>query len=67
MCLAIPYKVVNVSGNKIELEFFDQKRIAKKSMIKIKPGDFVLIQNNIIIKKIPQKSAEETLKLFLQK
>lgn len=67
MCLTIPYKVANITGEKIDLEIFGQKRIVDGSMIKINIGDFVLVQNNIIIKKLSRKEAEETLKLFANK
>lgn len=67
MCLTIPYKVVNISKNNIEIEFFGQKRVIGGAMVKINIGDFVLVQNGIIIKKISNKEAEETLKLFAKK
>lgn len=67
MCLAVPYKVIKVNREKIELDFFGEKRSVNYSLIKIKPGDFALLQNNIIIKKLSKEEAEETLKLFLRK
>jgi len=64
MCLAIPYKVTKIGKKEIELEILGQKRTIQKTLVKIKPGDFVLLQNGIIIKKVSNEDAEETLKLI---
>lgn len=64
MCLAIPYKVISVSKKAIELEFLGRKRTVRDSLIKIKPGDFVLLQKNTIIRKVPKKEAQEILKMI---
>jgi len=41
-----------------------KQRKVMSSLIKIKPGDFVLVQNGVIIKKVPKKEAEEILRLI---
>ncbi|MCD5396388.1 MAG: HypC/HybG/HupF family hydrogenase formation chaperone [Candidatus Pacebacteria bacterium] len=67
MCLALPYKVISRDKNKIQLDFFGKKRTVKESLIKIKPGDFVLVQKGVVVKKVPKKQAKEILKLISKK
>ncbi len=67
MCLAIPYKVISTKDGKIELDMLGEKRTAQNSLIEVNPKDFVLVQNNTIIKKLTKKEAKETLKLFSRK
>jgi len=64
MCLALPYKVVTQKKGEIKLDFLGKQRKVMSSLIKIKPGDFVLVQNGVIIKKVPKKEAEEILRLI---
>lgn len=63
MCLTIPKKVISADGENIIVESFGGKKQKVKSIIKIKKGDNVLTQNNIIIQKISKKQAEEINKL----
>ncbi len=63
MCLTIPYKVVDIS-DKITLEIKGEKKIAQGSLISVKQGDFVLLQNGVIIKKISRSDAEEITSLI---
>ncbi len=67
MCLAIPYKVIKVKRGEIGLEISGEKRMVQESLVKVKPGDFVLLQNGIIIKKVSKRVAQETLKLILRR
>jgi len=64
MCLALPYRVISVSQKEIRLELLGKKRKVKETLVKIKPGDFVLVQNDVIIQKIPKKQAQSILKLI---
>ncbi len=66
MCLTIPKKILSISQKSI----IGQSPKGKKekitaSLIKIKKGDWVLTQNNIIVKKITSKQAAEINKLIL--
>lgn len=67
MCLALPYRVIAQNKKGIKLDFFGKEYIAKDSLVKVKPGDFVLVQKNTIIKKVPKKQAQEVLKLISKK
>ena len=64
MCLAIPYKVISVKDKKIIVDGMDQKKEVAGSLLKIKVGDYVILQNNFIIRKISKKSAKEVLNLI---
>lgn len=63
MCLALPHQVLEIGKNFVIVDFYGKKKKVK-SLIKIKKGDFVLIQNNSIIKKINKKMAKEILGLL---
>ncbi len=63
MCFTIPYKVVDIN-DKITLEIEGEKRTAQGSLVSVKQGDFVLLQNGVIIKKISRNDAEEIISLI---
>jgi len=67
MCLIFPYRVISQSKKGIRLDFLGKEYVVKESLIKIKPGDFVLVQKDTIIKKVPKKQAQEILKLISKK
>lgn len=67
MCLAIPYQVKSIKDNKIILNLSGQKRTVKESLVDISPGDFVIVQQGVIIKKLPPKEAKKILKLTAAK
>lgn len=64
MCFSLPYQVVSITKNQFVLELLGQRKKAKKTLIKVRPGDFVLVQNEIIIKKVSKKDVQELLKLI---
>jgi len=67
MCLIFPYRVISRNKKGIKLDFFGKQYIVKNSLIKVQPGDFVLVQKDTIIKKVPKKQAQEILKLISKK
>ena len=67
MCLTIPKKIISIKNNVITVENFNGVKQEVRSIIKIKIGDNVLTQNNIIIQKISKKQAEEINNLFNSK
>ena len=64
MCLTIPKKVISVKKNIIVAETPEKNKTELKSIIKVKKGDYVLSQQNVIIQKIGKKQAEELLGLL---
>jgi hydrogenase maturation factor len=65
MCLSLPYKVSSIKKRQIELKLFGRKYKVEGSLVKVRPGDFVLVQKNIIIKKVPKKEAKRILGFIL--
>lgn len=63
MCLSLPYKVLEKKKSFILVDFQGKKKKVN-SLIKVKKGDFILIQNNCIVKKMAKKEAIEILKLI---
>jgi hydrogenase assembly chaperone HypC/HupF len=66
MCLTVPYQVVSVKKGKIGLTFNKQRRTANSSLVKVKKGDYVLLQQGIIVKKLNKKEAQNFFALLVE-
>lgn len=65
MCLSIPYKVIDTSSDQIILKSpFIEKKEVEKWLVDCEKGDYVFVQQDTIIKKIPQSEAKQTLALL---
>jgi len=64
MCLTIPKKVLSVKKNIAVVKNPLGKKQELKSIIKVRKGDYVLSQQNVIIQKIGKRQAEELLGLL---
>lgn len=64
MCLTIPKKVIAVDGEKVTVESLSKKKQEVGTIEKVRVGDFVLTQQNIIIQKISKGQAEELTSLI---
>ena len=65
MCLAIPGKVKQIDGMEAVIEYPGETRKAfLGGDIKVKPGDYVMVQMGVIVKKISAKEAELSLKAW---
>lgn len=66
MCLAFPGKVISIKKGETILDFFGKRERAKinKDLTTVKVGDYVMISNGFVIKKINKKEAEEILELL---
>jgi len=64
MCLTIPKKVISIKNDVVVVETPEKNKTKLKSIIKVKKGDYVLSQQNVIIQKIGKKQAEELLGLL---
>lgn len=62
MCLAMPGKIVNIKGNTATIEYPGQTRTAKIIEGKFNVGDYVFVSAQIIVQKIPEQEAIESLK-----
>ncbi|MEM4264081.1 MAG: HypC/HybG/HupF family hydrogenase formation chaperone [Candidatus Woesearchaeota archaeon] len=62
MCLAIPGKIIKIEGDNATIEYPGQTREAKIIEGKYSVGDYVFVSAKIIVQKIPEKEALESLK-----
>ena len=67
MCLAIPYKIKSIK-NKIAVVNYPEdskdKTIGTALVKNLKKGDYVLVQNNLAVRKVPAAEAQEIYKLL---
>jgi len=65
MCLAIPARVVSVSGDKAQVDFGEKVlREVNVALVDAKVGEYVLVHAGYAIQKMDQKEALETLSLW---
>ncbi len=66
MCLSIPAKILEIKdNNKAVADFNGKKEEVDIELVKdIKKGDYALISNGFIIKKVLADEAEEILKIL---
>jgi len=64
MCIALPLKIKKIENRRIIIEENGQEKEVNGSLIKVKVGDYVILQNNFIVGKISKKEAKEVLKFF---
>lgn len=65
MCLAIPIKVLELKNNKAIVDYMGEKREMDSQLVKdIEIGDYAIISNGFLIKKISAKEAEEIFKII---
>ena len=66
MCLSIPAKILEIKkNNKAIADLFGKKQEVDTQLVKeIKKGDYGLISNGFIIKKLSADEAEEILKII---
>lgn len=65
MCLAIPAKVMNLHGDKANVDFGQGVlREVNVSLVEAKVGDYVLVHAGYAIQIIEEEDAKETLSLW---
>ena len=64
MCLAIPGKVVKVEKGFATIDYSGEQRKASIELVDVKPGDYVVVQAQFVIQKIPEKEAIEAIKIW---
>jgi len=64
MCMAIPGKIIEINKNKAKVDYGSEVREVGLLDSKFKVGDYVLVQNKVIIEKVEKKKAEEFLRLI---
>ena len=64
MCLTIPAKVISLEKSKAIVDFAGKKQEVDTQLTKVKAGDYVIVSNGFVIKKVNKKEAEEILKIL---
>ena len=62
MCLAIPGKVLKISGKTADIDFAGEVRKSSAEFVSVKAGDYVLAYGKHIIEKISKSEALKILK-----
>ncbi|HJX23296.1 MAG TPA: HypC/HybG/HupF family hydrogenase formation chaperone [Candidatus Bathyarchaeia archaeon] len=67
MCLAIPARVLEKTGNNAKVDFGDgTKREVNISLVDVRLGDYVIVHAGFAIQVLDKKDAEESLKLWAE-
>ncbi|MFA5052245.1 MAG: HypC/HybG/HupF family hydrogenase formation chaperone [Patescibacteria group bacterium] len=65
MCLSIPHKVISVKGTRAKVQCGKKTHSLDVRLLKnIKPGDYLLNENQFAVYKLSKRDAEKTQKLF---
>ena len=64
MCVAMPGKVLKVDGTVAEVDFSGNVVRAEAGLVKIKPGDYVLVHAGCIIQVISEEERNNIASLF---
>ncbi|MFH1435159.1 MAG: HypC/HybG/HupF family hydrogenase formation chaperone [Pseudomonadota bacterium] len=64
MCLAIPGRILSITGNEARVDFMGTKRSVRLDLVDAKVGDYVIVHAGTAIEVLDEESAKETLKLF---
>jgi hydrogenase expression/formation protein HypC len=64
MCLAVPGKVVSISGNSAIVDFGGVQRETNISLVQVRPGDYVVVHAGFAIQTVDEEEAKETIKLW---
>ena len=65
MCLAVPMKVIEVTGNTARVEQGGVSRNVRVDFLEnLQPGEYVLAHAGIAIERVRPEQAEETLRLI---
>ena len=67
MCLSIPRKVVKINEESVTVDDFGKEKKVNGKIIDVEKGDYVVINNGIIMDKIDKKKAENFLKFHEEK
>ncbi|MBS3133873.1 HypC/HybG/HupF family hydrogenase formation chaperone [Candidatus Woesearchaeota archaeon] len=64
MCMAVPGKIIRINKDMAIVDYGKEKREAKLVEKKFNVGDYVIVQNKIVIEKVPEQEVREWLSLF---
>ena len=64
MCLAVPGKIVSISGDTGDVDFGGVIKQANLSMVEVKVGEWVVVHAGFAIETMDEKEALETIELW---
>jgi hydrogenase assembly chaperone HypC/HupF len=65
MCLTIPGKIEKIKNNgKIIVNYSGEKRQADIAIVNVEKGDWVIVNNKIVIDKLSDKKAKKFLEVI---
>jgi len=68
MCLAIPGKIIEIKDNMVIVEYPEKLGVEKKEAMNtgfdLKEGEYVFVQANIVVQKVPEEEAIDSLKTW---
>jgi len=64
MCLAVPGKIVSISGDTGDVDFGGVIKQANLSMVEAKIGEWVVVHAGFAIETMDEKEALETIELW---
>jgi hydrogenase expression/formation protein HypC len=66
MCIAVPGRVVSISGDRAKVDFSGNMIEADIRLVEVKPGDYVLVHAGCAIEVMKQAAAEELSALLAE-
>ena len=66
MCVAMPGKVLSVEGTKAVVDFSGNRIEAQAGLVKVKPGDSVLVHAGCILQVLAQEEADSLSDLMAE-
>ena len=66
MCVAMPGKVISVEGTKAVVEFSGNRIEAQAGLVKVKPGDSVLVHAGCILQVLAKEEADSLSDLMAE-
>ncbi|MGN1115472.1 MAG: HypC/HybG/HupF family hydrogenase formation chaperone [Candidatus Ornithomonoglobus sp.] len=64
MCVAAPGLVRSLDNNIAKIDYSGNIVEANAGLVKVKPGDYVLVHAGLVIQKINEREAKEMTELF---
>ena len=64
MCVAAPGRVVGIKNNIATIEYSGNTVNANAGLVKVKPGDYVLVHAGLIIQRVNEEEAKNMTELF---
>jgi len=64
MCVAVPGKVISIQGTRAVVDFRGNTVHVEAGLVKVKPGDSVLVHAGCILQVLPEEEANILADLF---